>query len=508
MRACLIPCFALLAGVACAFSLSPYGLWPLMFFGLSLFYTIYAQSPSALRTCWHGFLFSLGYFTTGLWWIGNALLVDGNEFWWVWPLAVIGLPVLLSSFTAVFTGMAFSLSHPARLSGFLCFVGALSLSEWVRGHIFTGFPWNLYGYVWADHLSIAQMAAVAGSYGLTLLTLLWCAVPGYWLVASAPIRQKIIHVLGVSMTLLAALTYGHVRLAQNPTAMNDAVNIRIVQPNIGQDMKWDAAKAVAHFEKHLKLSAASRPTNKTTVIVWPETAIPSIFLRNPSARENIQRLLTDYPSPAYLISGILDRRQTDTGVLYYNGVAIFDAKGQMTPVYSKTHLVPFGEYIPFQKYIPIKPVVTFSGFEKGPGTTTVAPDGIPAFSPLVCYEIIFPAKAATDSPLRPLWIVNVTNDAWYGDSAGPYQHFIHSQFRAIEEGVPVIRSANTGISGMSDSFGRIIGKTQIFHDAVLTLPLPQPAPELTIFAKNGDFIFLILAIALIASAQICIKNRK
>jgi apolipoprotein N-acyltransferase len=207
-------------------------------------------------------------------------------------------------------------------------------------------------------------------------------------------------------------------------------------------------------------------------------------------------MLSAHTSPAYLISGILDRRQNQsTGkTLYYNGVAVFDTQGQMTPVYSKTHLVPFGEFIPFQEWIPLKPVVAFSGFEKGSGSTSVAMTGIPVFSPLVCYEIIFPAEAATRNPLPPRWIVNVTNDAWYGKSAGPPQHFAHSIFRSIENGVPVIRSANTGISGMTDPLGRVLAKTKLDTEDNLILPLPQPLSALPLYMYIKDAGFLILVI--------------
>lgn len=497
--------FSLLAGIVGSYALPPYGLWPLMFLSLSAFYVLYARTETPRRAAATGFFYALGYFTAGLWWIGNALLVEGNEFWWVWPLAVIGLPVLLSFFTAVYTGMAFCLSSGKTLPGFFAWVGAIALSEWVRGHIFTGFPWNLFGYVWAGTLPLAQMAALLGAYGLTLLTLMWAATPGFLWAYTSSLTRKSYMAAGMAVTLLAALTYGHVRLKQNPTAFNDAVHVRIVQPNIGQDLKWDAGRAVQHFEKHLRLSQPQKPADRTTVLVWPETAIPSVFLRTPAARENIQRLLASFGAPAFLISGILDRRIAEDGPLYYNGIAVFDARGGMTPVYSKTHLVPFGEYIPFQKYIPIKPVVAFSGFEKGPGTLTVTQDGIPAFSPLVCYEIIFPGKATARRPIDPMWIVNVTNDAWYGDSAGPHQHFAHSIFRAIEEGVPVVRSANTGISGMTDSYGRVIAKSKIGTEDVLNFPLPIPASSPPVFARTGDFFFLILAMC---SMLICLFYRK
>lgn len=487
---------SLLCGVVGAYALTPYGLWPLMFVSLSGFYFFYAQAQAPSRAVLTGFMYGLGYFTAGLWWIGNALLIDGNDFWWVWPLAVIGLPVLLSFFTAIFTGMAYVLSNPRHFSGLICLTGALGLSEWVRGHIFTGFPWNLFGYIWADTLAVAQISAWIGSYGLTLFTLLWGCTAGFLYVSVHARRHQYLILMGIVLTFLIPVSAGAWRLYQHPTQYDDAYQVHIVQPNIGQDMKWDSARAVAHFEKHLRLSASSNQSPATRLIIWPETAIPSVFLIDPGARRLIRDMLSQHNSKAFLISGILDRRQnSDTGkTLYYNGVAIFDAQGQMTPVYSKTHLVPFGEFIPFQEWIPLKPVVAFSGFEKGSGSTSVAMAGIPVFSPLVCYEIIFPSEAITRHPLPPRWIVNVTNDAWYGKSAGPPQHFAHSVFRSIENGVPVVRSANTGISGMTDPVGRVLAKTKLDTEDTLILPLPAPLSTLPLYTSIKDAGFLILAI--------------
>lgn len=455
--------------------------WPCLFAGLSLLYWLYSKTNRAGQAFAAGFFFAIGYFVTGLWWIGNALLVEGSEFRWVWPISVIGLPTLLGLFTGTYLAVARMMAPPDKLKGFLGFVFFLTFSEWARGNAFTGFPWNLYGYVWADHLPMAQMAHFIGAYGMTFLSVLWAALGGFLIVSKVSVKKKVQAGAGAVLMMAAVFFAGSVRLNNNPTILDKNNALVVVQPNIPQNMKWDPVAIQQNFEKMLSISRANDLTSdkpRNIYIVWPETAVsPQIYSQTENMNA-IQALLKTYKdSNAYLITGILRRSQEGDEVNYSNSVTILDKEMDVLALYSKYHLVPFGEFIPFQKWIPIKPVVRFKGFERGTGPATLAHANIPPFSPLICYEVIFPDVVTKKTGERPLWIVNVTNDGWYGDSAGPHQHFEQTRLRAIEEGLPVVRSANTGISGVIDPYGRVLERADIFEEAALVTFLPKALPD-------------------------------
>ncbi len=503
------PLLAFAAGVVGSCAMAPVGLWPLMFLSLSVFYVLYAQGLSAWGATLLGFFYALGYFVNGLWWIGNALLVDGNEFAWVWPISVIGLPALLSLFTAIACGCAFIIAPPRTVRGFAAFGACLALAEFIRGHIFSGFPWNMFGYAWGDTLPMAQVTSLIGIYGLSLLTIFWGAKAGFIFIGRTARWQKICLLLLAFATSAGSYAYGYLRLQANPTKFDDSVQLQIVQPNIKQDMKWNPADIVPNFEKHLSLSVEQKNASDApvTVILWPETAVPPIMTENETARDRIEETLKTHNKDAYLLSGILERTEEPDGQrTYHNSLGIFTKDGAMKNVYSKTHLVPLGEFIPFQDWIPIRPVVEFSGFEPGNGPSNIKYKNIPVFSPLICYEIIFSGDVVDRrDDNQPRWIAAITNDAWYGLSAGPHQHFQHAVFRAIEQGLPVARSANTGISGLTDAYGRVIYKTNIYEDAVILSSLPLKSQNATPFSRLGNGIYLSV-IALIMAGCLGLRE--
>lgn len=500
---------AFLAGVIGSLAMAPVSLWPLMFISFSLFYVLYAQGLSAWGAALLGFFYALGYFVNGLWWIGNALLVEGNEFAWVWPISVIGLPTLLALFTGVAAGCAFIIAPPRTLRGFIAFVACIALAEFIRGHIFSGFPWNMAGYTWGNTLPMAQIASLIGIYGLSLLTIFWAALGGFLFIGRPTNIEKTSILVIAGVLILGSLIYGMLRLKNNPTAFDDSVQMQIVQPNIKQSMKWDPSEIVPNFEKHLSLSVRQKTSSDApvTVILWPETAVPPVMTDNETARDRIEATLKTHEGKAYLLSGILERTEDPDGRRrYHNSLGIFTADGKMKNVYSKTHLVPLGEFIPFQEWIPIKPVVEFSGFEPGNGPVNIGFNDVPVFSPLICYEIIFSGDVVDRrAAAQPKWIAAITNDAWYGDSAGPYQHFEHAIFRSIEQGLPVARSANTGISGLTDAYGRVVQKTVIYEDAVIISSLPLPSHNATLFSRYGNGLYLAMITLLLAG---CLTRRE
>lgn len=494
-----------------AFAMPQVSFWPAMFAGLSGLYVLYAKTQKATHAFAAGFFFGIGYFVTGLWWIGNALLVEGSDFAWVWPISVIGLPTLLSLFTGTYLAIARMMTDPKTYRGFAAFVFFLTFSEWARGNAFTGFPWNLYGYVWSDHLPMAQAAHYLGAYGLTIVSVAWAAMAGFLITGTQKARAKIISAALVVITMGLTYAGGKARL-ENETFFNPRNAVIVVQPNIAQNMKWDPVAVQENFEKTVSLSRAAqfadnhKPEN--IIIVWPETAIsPSIYTK-PENMERLQELLRHYRgSNTYLATGILRRFENPPGTMRHaNSIALFDSDLTALSVYDKFHLVPFGEFIPFQSWIPLTPVTAFKGFERGNGATTVMQGTIPAFSPLICYEIIFPDVVTQSRESRPQWILNVTNDGWYGDSAGPHQHYAQSRLRAIEEGMPVIRSANTGISAIFDPYGRTVDSAGIFSEAALVSSLPRPVEDHAAPQRRAVHI-LFPFIALILQAFLLVRLR-
>jgi len=457
----------------------PVSLWPSLFVGVSALYILYSRTLSAGQAFASGFFFALGYFVTGLWWIGNALLVEGNDFAWVWPISVIGLPTLLALFTGTFLANARMMGNPKSLRGFLAFAFFLTFSEWARGHAFTGFPWNLYGYVWSDHLPMAQAVRYTGAFGLTLITLLWAASPAILWLRRHDRKFQAAMASVVLLSMAGLYAGGTWRLNHNPTTFDSKNAVVVVQPNIPQNMKWDPIAVQDNFLKISSLSKShsfAEPVPENIFIVWPETAISPTIYSQDANMDRIRGILQSYTETnAYLITGILRRLQDEDGqTSFANSIVFLNNDMTALQAYDKHHLVPFGEFIPFQDWIPLKPVAAFRGFNRGAGPMTVERDGIPPFSPLICYEVIFPDNVTAKGAPRPRWIVNVTNDGWYGDSAGPYQHFAQTRLRAIEEGLPVIRSANTGVSGIIDPYGRVLDRVDIFQEGVIVSLLPEP----------------------------------
>lgn len=501
------------AGALAVPALPPFNLWLCMLLGFSLFYVLLADVKTARGGFGFGWCFGFGYFGAGLWWIANALLVDGNEFRWVWPLAIAGLPALLAIFTAAGCAAFVRAADRKTLGGFLIFLAALMASEWLRGHAFTGFPWNLYGVIWSTWPAMMQPVALTGSYALALLTLAVTAAPGFLLIWPAPRRHKIAVTAALAILFTGHAVYGSVRLSHAKAEFSDTVGVRPVQPDITQEDKWNPEKAGTNLFSLLSLSAApaSEAQMPVTLIVWPETALTYHMLEDDGVRAALKQALAAYDGAAYLITGLLryDPGMGGSADRYFNSLAVLDKNLNVMATYDKSHLVPFGEYVPLQKWLRFGPFVQMEGFTPGSGLTALAPSAdIPAFSPLICYEVIFPHAVVPGGGDRPGWMVNLTNDAWYGDSPGPYQHFAQTRFRAIEEGMPLIRSANTGISGVIDPWGRVLSRAGLYEKTARTLALPRALPGGTLYGRFGDGPFFLMLILLLTAGLSVKKAHK
>jgi len=439
---------------------------------------------------WWGF----GYFVAGLWWLGAAFLVDADEFAWALPLGVAGLPAVL----AVFPGLGFLLARLIWTPGtgrLFALAAGLSFTEWLRGHVLTGFPWNTFGMALGGNLLTAQLASIVGLYGLTVIAILIfsapavlgekAAVQGAWRRLPPPIIAALLACCGISC-------FGAWRLAQPAPGLVPGVRLRIMQPNVALTTfrPENKAQILAHY---LALSAqAADPDHSgledVTALIWPESAFPFILSRDARALAEIGAVL---PQDTVLVTGAAREevrgRSSPREAAYFNAIQVVASGGHILESYDKVHLVPFGEYLPFRHVfdrLGLRQFVNIpGGFAAGSERRLLVVPGLPAVAPLICYEAIFPGEVVPTRPAadRPGLFLNVTDDGWYG-MAGPHQHFAQARLRAIEEGLPLIRAANTGISAIVDPYGRVLAELPLGAEGVLDGGLPQRI-EAPVFAK-------------------------
>ncbi|MER0238808.1 apolipoprotein N-acyltransferase [Fulvimarina sp. MAC8] len=455
-----------------------------------------------------GWLFGFGYFVAGLWWLGAALLVDAGSFIWFLPLAVLGLPAILAMFfglAAVLSRLFWSDSAWRILGLAACF----GLAEWLRSFVLTGFPWNEIGYMAASHAVLMQSASVTGIGGLTIFAVFVFSAP-----AVLVDRHGRLPVIGLAvLAVVAHLGYGVWRLESSSTAFNQTVALQLVQPNIVQSLKWDPEIADQNFDKliDMTLSKEASPGSPEgrgagsenaprRLIIWPETAFPFVLTDRPDA---ISRLADTLASGETLIAGAARVDRSEEGrQRVYNTIYVIDDEGTIKNASDKVHLVPFGEYLPFQDLLEswgISNLVNMpGGFSAGPMLEPVPLEDAPPYLPLICYEVIFPSEIKVGEP-SPGFILNVTNDAWYGETPGPYQHLRMANVTAVALGLPLVRSANTGISVVTDAFGREIGGLGLGATGNLVASLPSDTVT-TLYRSYGDRIFfgLLLAFAAIS----------
>jgi apolipoprotein N-acyltransferase len=427
-----------------------------------------------------GWAFCFGQFLTGWHWIGYAFLVDPTNHLWQMPFALVGLTAALALYGALATGLAvyFWQDGPARL---FIFAVMMAVAEWLRGHLFTGFPWNLSAYGWGVSLAILQSASLMGAYGLSFLTILLGAslaelFCGRW---RAPLAMLLV---------FAALGgYGVYRIANTPMRDVAGVRLRLVQPDIPQREKYVRSLMARNWERLIDLSAQP---GRPTVVIWPEAATGFPVARVPAALDEIALFTARGQT---LITG--SDRSPDR-VVAYNSLYLFPAGGALPQVYDKFHLVPFGEYVPFAKAlngIGITQLTVGEGFTPGDHPHLLTVPGAPAMTPLICYEVIFPHDVTDPAAPRPGWFVNITDDSWFGPWAGPQQHFLTARVRAIEEGLPIARDANTGISAVIDPVGRVRASLALNRMGVLDSPLPAALAP-TLYARFGDLVFLLFLV--------------
>lgn len=436
-----------------------------------------------------GFWFGFGHHLFGLYWITEAILLESARYWWFVPLAVPALSALLALFIAAACAVS-RLAAPGW-PRVLLLAGAWTLADLARQFIGTGFPWNPWGSVWAipgpAGDTMLQPAAWIGTPGLTLATVLLAGLPTLG-------RRGAVALCAVLAVWAGA---GWLRLRAPEPAAPD-LRVVLVQGNVPQGSKWDLDRAVASFGKHLQLTAegVARAGPGPVAVVWPETASPFLLQSDPAARDYVAQAAG--PAVASLVGSLTftaGAPSADPDNLPLNSLVTVLPDASVGAVYSKWHLVPFGEYPPGWVPFAIQVVPGRFGFGRGPATLRVP--GLPPVGPLICYETIFPAQAV-DGADRPAWMVNITNDAWFGNSTGPRQHLAAARMRAVEEGLPLLRAANTGISAGFDGRGRELGRLGLNEAGTLVLPLPGARPP-TPFSRWGLAVPGALALACVGA---------
>jgi apolipoprotein N-acyltransferase len=494
---------ALIAGALSALALAPINAWPILFVTLPvLVWLVDGSAAGRWSGVWTagvvGWCFGFGYFVAGLYWIGYAFLVDAKTFGWLLPVAVSGLPAYL----AIFTGLGLAAARliwvrgPARI---LALAATMTMAEWLRGHLLTGFPWNTFGYALTEPLVLAQSVSLVGIWGLTFIALAVCACPAVLADdrVDTPRPHRVLIIAG--LVLAGLVSYGAVRLLGHPTTYVAGVKLRIMQPNLQQDVKFNYTAKNQVMARYLALSdRATGPQSSgvrdVTHLIWPESAFPFFLAREPDALAQIAALLKPGTE---LITGAVRPAASAEGPRAYNSVYVIDPDGSIHGIYDKVHLVPFGEYLPFQNLLErfgLRQLTKqVGGFLSGSRRRAMEVPGAPTMLPLICYEVIFPGNAVPAGE-RPGWLVNVTNDGWFGISTGPHQHFQQSRMLAIAEGLPLVRAANTGISGVIDPVGRIVQSLPLGVEGVLDSALPK-AISPTIFVAVGEYPLILLLVA-------------
>ena len=502
---------ALAAGLAAALAHPPFGILPGLLGYALLLVLLSTEGPRPRRSAFfRGWLAGLGYFAVSMFWITEPFMVDAKNQGWMAPFALVMMAGGLALFWGA-AGLLYRVLNPRSFARVLVFAGCLAGCEWLRGHIFTGLPWNLPGETWRAGSAPSQAAAVFGAYGLTWVTVAIAASPA--ILAAPAYRRARAGVLAAAVLALGGLYgFGLWRLdhAAHPSAQ--APVIRVVQANIDQKDKWRPENLELIFATYVDLTHRSGPATPA-IVVWPEGALPAVIDELLAPGSPYATRLRDALQPGQtLLMGAnrAGRGQAGT-LLYFNSLIALSRDAELlrvTGIYDKHRLVPFGEFMPWADFatkIGFRSLVHMpDDFTAGPPPEPISPPGVPAFQPLICYEALFPGftrEAVRRSGVRPSWILNVSNDAWFGMTSGPLQHLNIASYRAIEEGLPIVRATPTGVSAVIDAYGRVVDGARIGLGGfgVIDARLPAALPS-TPFVNLGDSWFEALLLLSTAAA--------
>lgn len=500
---------AMAAGAASVLALPPFGFFPILLVTFSVLVWLIdgtGRGPAGgrfggLRRAFAlGWCFGFGYFIAGLWWLGEAFLVQPDVFAWLLPVGVAGLP----AFLALYTGLGVAVAHalwsrgPWRIAA-LAF--GLGLTEYLRGILFTGFPWNALGYALTAQDVMMQAASLTGVHALSVVVIFVAASPAVLLdPPSSAGRSRVIVPFIAAAIVCAQLGFGFIRLGAATDATVEGVALSIVQPNLTQRERHARTDQAAIIERYVRLTTlAVSPSNgaqRPTHVFWPESALPFTVEAGLGLFSRLTRILAP---GTVLIAGIQRLDDTNPGKVF-NSLYVFDHEARVLNRYDKVHLVPFGEYLPFPELaaaIGLEPLTRVLAFVAGTRRLPIATPAAPPFVPLICYEVIFPGAVRGDGD-RPGWFVNLSDDSWFGDTLGPRQHLHQARVRAVEEGLPIVRATTTGISAVIDSYGRVRASLGLGHEGILNSALPVALPP-TPYSQSG-----LLALAAILATTFVI----
>jgi len=475
----------ILAGLVASAGHAPFGLYPLGFLGLMLGFWLVAKARTARRAVVSGWALGTGYFAGTLSWIVQPFLVDVARYGWMAPFAISFLAGGLALFWALASGLAYRLSPGRNL--WLIWAALMGLGELIRGGTFTGFPWGGPALFWVDTPLIA-LAGFIGASGMGALTFAFAAAGVAALCASR--KSLELARVGGAAALLGVI--GVFIGAQDMPERANPVRVRLIQPNAPQHLKWHPDFVLSFLERAIDLTGqpAESPPD---LVIWPETSVPYLLQRAAPVLAEI----AGQAAPAKVVLGI--QRQEDGR--YYNSLVALDEAGVPSAVYDKHHLVPFGEYTPAGGLLHRFGIRGFAaqygyGYSPGPGPQIIDLGPAGKALPLICYEAIFPGSIL-GAPERPGWLLQATNDAWFGTYSGPQQHLQQARLRAAEFGLPMVRAANTGISAVIDARGRVVAQLGLNQAGFLDADLPAALP-VTFYAQFGEWPLILLLIGIIA----------
>jgi len=491
---------AAVLGLIAGLGFAPLNLVPAFALGLVGLIWLTVEAPTRRAAFVVGWWWGFGHFAANSYWIAESFLVDAARFGWMIPFVIGGLSAYLALFPALATLALRSIPRPLSFAGLALFAAAWMAAEWLRGHLLTGYPWDLAAYIWSGSDAMMQSAALWGSWGLSLATVFVLGLPALLLRLDRRIARDAVIALVV---VLGALYAGGAWRLSHTVADSDTL-VRIVQPNIAQSLKISADDRPRQVETLMRLTLQTPGFDKVKAVIWPESAANYLLEREPGL---VSVLAQAAPAGGVLITGA-PRGTPNVGPLdeVWNSLAAIDRQGRILGTADKFHLVPLGEYVPFREIFPFINKLTpgSMNFSPGPGPRTLHLPGLPPVSPLICYEAIFPG-AVTDPNDRPGILINITNDGWFGTSTGPFQHFASARFRAVEEGIPLLRAANTGISAVVDAYGRVETRSNMVVEAVIDAPVPAALPP-TPFARFGSLT--VLPLLLLALVPMLLRRRK
>jgi apolipoprotein N-acyltransferase len=473
-------------GAAFALGQPPFDLWWVAVIALVGVFALLRWDDSPKSAAWTGWVFGVGYFTLSLHWILEPFQVDAATTGWMAPFALVGLAAGL----ALLWALAFWLGRRVGFGPFFVAVFWAAL-EFARAYMLTGFPWGLVGYVWAPTM-MAQWHAVIGPHGLTLVTLLVAALIAQGMVTRSPPK------VGGGIIAVAALFGAAIWMTPVPQDLADRPVVRLIQPNAPQHQKWDRDFIPIFFNRQVDFTAQ---LPKPDLIVWPETAVPNLLDMAGPALE----IIADAAAGTPVVLGI----QREEEGRYYNSLITLDRTGATSELYDKHHLVPFGEYMPAASLFARFNILGLAaradaGYSAGPGPALIDLGALGRALPLICYEAVFP-QDVNGAPSRPDVLLQITNDAWFGTRAGPQQHLAQARLRAIEQGLPMIRVANTGISAVIDPAGRIVDSLPLGRAGFLDVAVPAPLAP-TLYSRTGDW-FALAALLVVFGTLIGLERR-